>query len=104
MYALVEIKGRQYKAEKGSLLKVDNIDAEAGASLSFDSVLLISSEGNVKVGAPYVEGASVKTKVEDQIKGKKIRIFRYKRRKNYARRQGHRQKYTLVRVEEILGA
>ncbi len=104
MYALVEIKGKQYKAEKGTLLKVDKIDAEEGSALEFDSVLLINTDGDVKVGAPYVDGASVKAKVEDHTKGKKIRIFRYKRRKNYARKMGHRQQYTTVRVEEILGA
>ena len=104
MYALVEIKGKQYKAEKGTLLRVDKIDAEEGSALEFDSVLMISGEGDVKVGAPYVDGASVKAKVEEHTKGKKIRIFRYKRRKNYARRMGHRQKYTMVRVEDILGA
>ncbi|MBI9102801.1 MAG: 50S ribosomal protein L21 [Spirochaetales bacterium] len=103
MYALVEIKGKQYKAEKGTLLRVDKIDAEEGSALEFDSVLMISGEGDVKVGAPYVDGASVKAKVEEHTKGKKIRIFRYKRRKNYARRMGHRQKYTMVRVEDILG-
>lgn len=104
MYALVEIKGKQYKAEKGTLLKVDKIDAEEGTALEFASVLFISGDGDVKVGAPYVDGALVKAKVEDHTKGKKVRIFRYKKRKNYARRMGHRQQYTLVRVEDILGA
>ena len=104
MYALVEIKGKQYKAEKGALLKVDKIEAEEGTALEFDSVLLLSSEGDVKVGSPYVDGAKITAKVEDHTKGKKVRIFRYKRRKNYARRMGHRQNYTLVRVEEIVGA
>jgi large subunit ribosomal protein L21 len=104
MYALVEIRGKQYKAEKGVLLQVDKIEAEAGEALSFDSVLLINNDGQVKVGLPYVAGASIKTKVEGQTKGKKVRVYHYKRRKNYARRQGHRQQYTLVRVEDILGA
>ena len=104
MYALVEIKGKQYKAEKGSLIKVDKIDAEEGSSLEFASVLMISGEGDAKVGTPYVDGAVVKAKVEEHTKGKKINIFRYKRRKNYARRMGHRQQYTVVKVEDILGA
>lgn len=104
MYALVEIKGKQYKAEKGNLIKVDKIDAEEGSAIEFDSVLMISGEGDVKVGSPYVDGASIKAKVEEHTKGKKVRIFRYKRRKNYARRMGHRQQYTMVRVEDILGA
>ena len=105
MYALVEIKGKQYKAEKGALLRVDRIaEAEEGSDIEFDSVMLISGEGDVKVGSPYVDGAKVKGKVEIQGLGKKLKIFRYKRRKNHSRRMGHRQKYTFFRVEEILGA
>ena len=104
MYALVEIKGKQYKAEKGALLRVDKIEAEDGSALNFDSVLLISNGADVKVGTPYVKGASIKTKVEGETQGDKVRIFKYIRRKNYAKRQGHRQQYTLVRVEDILGA
>lgn len=104
MYALVEIKGKQYKAEKGALLRVDRIAAEEGDALEFDSVLMISGEGDAKVGTPYVEGAKVKGKVEIQGMGKKLKIFRYQRRKNNSRRIGHRQKYTFFRVEDILGA
>jgi len=103
MYALVEIKGKQYKAEKGALLRVDRIDAEEGSALEFDSVLMVSAEGDTKVGAPYVDGAKVKSTVEIQGMGKKLKIFRYKRRKNSSRRMGHRQKYTFLRVEEIQG-
>ena len=104
MYALVEIKGKQYKAEKGALLRVDRIaEAEEGSSLEFDSVLMVSGD-DVKVGTPYVDGAKVKGKVEIQGMGKKLRIFRYQRRKNNSRRIGHRQKYTFIRVEEIVGA
>jgi len=103
MYALVEIKGKQYKAEKGSLLQVDKIEGETGDKLEFDSVLMLSGD-EVKVGTPYVDGAKVKVTLEDQTKGKKVRIFKYKKRKNYSLRKGHRQKYTTVRVEEIIGA
>ncbi len=103
MYALVEIKGKQYKAEKGSLLRVDKIDSENGSKVEFDSVLFLSGD-DVKVGTPYVAGAKVTAVVEDQVKGKKVKIFKYKRRKNYSLRKGHRQKYTTVRVEDIVGA
>ena len=103
MYALVEIKGKQYKAEKGSLLEVDKIEGEKGDSVEFDSVLMLSGD-DVKVGTPYVEGAKVKVTLEEQTKGKKVKIFKYKRRKNYSLRKGHRQQYTKVRVEEIIGA
>lgn len=103
MYALVEIKGKQYKAEKGALLRVDRIAAEEGSELEFDSVLMVSEEGDTKVGTPYVDGAKVKGKIEIQGMGKKLKIFRYKRRKNSTRRLGHRQKYSFFRVEEIKG-
>ena len=105
MYALVEIKGKQYKAEKGSLLRVDRMaEMEVGADIEFDSVMMIGGEDDAKIGTPYVEGAKVRGRVEIQGLGKKLKIFRYKRRKNYSRRMGHRQKYTFLRVEEILGA
>ncbi|HAK45435.1 MAG TPA: 50S ribosomal protein L21 [Spirochaeta sp.] len=103
MYALVEIKGKQYKAEKGSLLEVDKIDGETGDTVEFDSVLMLSGD-DVKVGTPYIDGAKVKVTLEEQTKGKKVKIFKYKKRKNYSLRKGHRQKYTMVRVEEIIGA
>ncbi len=103
MYALVEIKGKQYKAEKGSLLQVDKIEGEKGDTVEFDSVLMLSGD-DVKVGTPYVEGAKVKVTLEEQTKGKKVKIFKFKRRKNYSLKKGHRQQYTKVRVEEITGA
>ena len=104
MYALVEIKGKQYKAEKGAVLKVDRIDSEKGESLEFDKVLMLSNDSDVKIGTPYVEGIKVQGSVEDQIKDKKVIVFKYKRRKNYRRTQGHRQQYTLVKIKDIVGA
>jgi large subunit ribosomal protein L21 len=103
MYALVEIKGKQYKAEKGSLLKVDRFETEAGEQVEFDSVLLVSDDKKVQVGQPYVKGAKVKAVVEEHGKDKKILVFKYKRRKNYRRTRGHRQQFSLLRVEEITG-
>ncbi len=104
MYALVEIKGKQYKAEKGSVLKVDKFDNQAGDKVEFDSVLLISGEGEPKVGTPYVEGAKVTAVVKDNVKDKKVKVLKFKRRKGYKKTQGHRQQYTLLEVESILGA
>jgi large subunit ribosomal protein L21 len=104
MYALVESKGKQYKAEKDSLLKIDRVEAEKGQVLEFDSVLLLNNEGKVKIGKPYVKGAKISTTVEDQKKDRKITIFKLKRRKGYRRKQGHRQNHTYVRVNEIVGA
>ena len=103
MYALVEIKGKQYKAAEGSLLKVDRFDTEAGKQVEFDSVLLVSDETKVHVGQPYVKGVKVKAVVEEHGKDKKILVFKFKKRKNYRRTRGHRQQFTLLRVQEISG-
>jgi large subunit ribosomal protein L21 len=102
MYAVVEINGKQYRAEKGDVLKVDRYEAEKGASLSLDKVLLLSGD-SVKVGSPYVAGAVVKATVQEEIKGDKIIVFKYKPKKDYRRTKGHRQPYTLLKVEEIQG-
>ena len=105
MYALVEFKGRQYKAEKGALIKVNKIDAEPGSKLDIDSVLLLSKdEANVVVGTPYVPGAKVSAVIESHAKDKKIIVFKYKSKKDYRRKQGHRQQYSVIKIEEITGA
>ncbi|TVQ36900.1 MAG: 50S ribosomal protein L21 [Spirochaetaceae bacterium] len=104
MYAMVEIAGKQYKAEPGSLLKVDRLAQDAGARLEFDSVLMLRDTETVKVGTPYVEGARVTAVIEEHGKDKKIVVFKYKRRKNYKRTRGHRQQYSVIRVGEIVGA
>ncbi|MDR2482344.1 MAG: 50S ribosomal protein L21 [Treponema sp.] len=103
MYALIEFKGKQYKAEKGAVLKVDRIDAEPGAALDIDSVLLLSGD-TVTVGSPYVEGVRVSATVESHIKDKKIIVFKYKPKKDYRRKQGHRQPYSLIKIVDIAGA
>jgi len=100
MYALVEFKGKQYKAEKGALLKVDRIDAEPGTAVNIDKVLLISGDA-VKVGSPYVEGAKVSATLESHEKDDKIIVFKYKPKKDYRRKQGHRQQYSVIKIGEI---
>jgi len=102
MYAVVEVNGKQYRAEKGAILRVDRFDAEKGSALSLDKVLLISGD-SVKVGLPYVAGAAVKTIVQDEVKGDKVLVFKYKPKKDYRRTHGHRERYTLLKVEEIVG-
>jgi large subunit ribosomal protein L21 len=103
MYALVEFKGRQYRAEKGAILKVDKIDAEPGSKLDIESVLLLSRDGaDVAIGSPYVAGARVSAVVEGHEKGKKIIIFKYKPKKDYRRKTGHRQQYSIIKVEDII--
>ncbi|MDR2743343.1 MAG: 50S ribosomal protein L21 [Treponema sp.] len=104
MYALVEFKGKQYKAEKGALLQVDRIDAEPGDALEIDSVLLLSkgdSPDSVTLGAPYVPGVKVSATVESHLKGDKIIVFKYKPKKDYRRKQGHRQQYSIIKIEDI---
>ena len=102
MYALVEYKGKQYKAEKGAVLTVDKLDAEKGAKIDVDSVLLVSDGDKVSVGTPYVKGAKVQIVVEDSFRDKKVLVFKYKSKKDYHRLIGHRQNYTNVRVEDIV--
>ncbi|MCI5645109.1 MAG: 50S ribosomal protein L21 [Treponema porcinum] len=102
MYALVEYKGKQYKAEKGAVLSVDKLDAEKGAKIDVDTVLLVSDGDKISVGAPYVKGAKVQIVVEDSFRDKKVLVFKYKSKKDYHRLIGHRQNYTNVRVEDIV--
>src|SRR5215470_3783893 len=99
MYALVEFMGKQYKAEKGAMLKVDKIDAEPGTAVNIDKVLLISGD-SVKVGSPYVSGAKVSATVESHGKDSKIIVFKYKPKKDYRRKQGHRQQYSIIKIGE----
>ena len=103
MYALIEFKGKQYKAEKGAILQVDKIDAEPGSVVDIDSVLLISGD-TVSVGAPYVKGAKVQAVVEDHKKADKIIVFKYKQKKDYRRKHGHRQQYSVIKIQDIVGA
>lgn len=104
MYALVDIKGKQYKAEKGETLKVDRLENETGDAVEFNTVLMVGGVDSVKVGTPYVKGVTVKATVEDQLKDKKVVVYKYKRRKGYHKKQGHRQQYSLIKVEDIVGA
>ena len=103
MYAMVEIQGGQYKAEKGARLTVQKVSAEKGDVVKLDKVLLVRDEKNVKVGEPYVKGASVKGVVEEHTRGPKLIVRKYKRRKRYKRTQGHKQHFSRVRIEEISG-
>ena len=100
MYALVEFKGKQYKVEKGALLKVDKIDAEPGTKLDIDTVLLVSGDA-ITVGSPYVKGAKISATVESHGKDDKIIVFKYKPKKDYRRKQGHRQQYSILKIGDI---
>ena len=100
MYAIIESCGRQYKVAEGDVVFFEKLDAEEGKKVTFDKVVLVSDK-NVEVGAPYVKGAKVEGKVVAQGKGKKIIVFKYKPKKNYRRTQGHRQPYTKVEITSI---
>ena len=101
MYATIEFKGKQYKAEKDVVLTVDKLDAEKGTKIDIDTVLLVSDGDKISVGAPYVKGAKVTVVVEESFKDKKVLVFKYKSKKDYHRTIGHRQQYTKVRVESV---
>jgi large subunit ribosomal protein L21 len=103
MYALVEIKGKQYKAEEGALLKVSKIDLESGKTVEFESVLAVRTDDKISFGGPYVKGAKVTAVLEGHGKDDKITVFKYKRRKDYRRKQGHRQEFSLLRVKSVKG-
>ena len=100
MYAIIEFKGKQYRVEKGAVLKVDRIHAEPGAQVDIDSVLLVSDE-TVSVGAPYVSGAKVEAVIESHGKDRKITVFKYKPKKDYRRKRGHRQQFSLIKIGDI---
>lgn len=101
-YAIVETGGKQYRAEEGKTLTVDLLPAKVGDSVILKSVLLVvDDDDKVMIGSPKLEGATLKTTVVDQIKGKKILVFKYKPKNNYRRHTGHRQKYTQLLVESI---
>ncbi len=96
MYAIVDIAGQQFKVEKDNKIFVNRLKAEQGASLSFDKVLLIDEDGKIKIGSPYVEGASVKAKVLEHLKGDKVIVFKKIRRKGFDKKNGHRQYLTQI--------
>ena len=101
MYAIFKALGKQFRAEKGQTLRLPLMDKEPGDKLTFDEVLLSSDGDTIKAGAPFVKGASVEVEVLGQVKGDKLYIFKFKRRKNYRRKTGHRQKYTEVRITDV---
>lgn len=101
MYAVIETGGKQYKVQEGDVVFVEKLDAEDGATITFDRVLAISSEGSVTFGKPLVENASVAAKILGQGKEKKIIVFKYKAKKGYRNKTGHRQPYTKVQIDKI---
>lgn len=100
MYAIIETGGKQIKVEEGQAIFIEKLDTVEGETVTFDKVLFVGGD-NVKVGSPVVEGATVTAKVEKQGRAKKIIVFKYKAKKNYRKKQGHRQPFTKVVIEKI---
>jgi large subunit ribosomal protein L21 len=101
MYAVIQTGGKQYRVAEGDTLKVEKIAADAGASVDIDKVLMVADGEDVKVGKPYVEGGTVTATVKAHGRGKKITIVKFRRRKQYLKRQGHRQWFTELEITGI---
>ncbi len=103
MYAIIRSGGKQYRAEVGATIDVDRLPQAVGESVEISDVLLIANDDDARIGQPRVEGALVRATVVDQFRGKKIIVYKYRQRTNYRRKQGHRQYYTRLRIEDISG-
>lgn len=101
MYAVFKTGGKQYRATTGDILKVEKIEAEKGATVELDQVLMVGEGEDVKVGAPYLEGGKVTATVVDHGRHKKIKVIKFKRRKNYRKQMGHRQYFTQIEITGI---
>jgi large subunit ribosomal protein L21 len=103
MYAVIETGGKQYRVSEGDIIRVEKLAADVGSKIDFDRILMVGVGEQVKVGTPLVNGASVTGTVIEQDRHRKIVVFKMKRRKNYRRKQGHRQDFTGVKIETIKG-
>jgi large subunit ribosomal protein L21 len=101
VYAIVRTGGKQYRVEPGEVVHLERLDAEVGASVTLDDVLLVGGDDGVQVGAPRLENAAVVGTVVEQGRDRKVRVFKHKRRKHYRRTKGHRQPFTAVRIERV---
>jgi large subunit ribosomal protein L21 len=104
MYALIKTGGKQYRVEEGQTLRVEKIDAEPGASVTLDQVLMIADGDHITLGAPYVQGGSVSATVRNQARARKVEIVKFRRRKHYRRQMGHRQYFTELQITGINSA
>lgn len=103
MYAVIQTGGKQYKVTEGEVLRVEKLAGQAGDKVTIDQVLMIKDDNGVRIGSPIVQDARVTAEVMEQGRGKKIVVYKYKRRKNYRRKQGHRQAFTKIKIEKIEG-
>lgn len=103
MYAVVETGGKQYRVQEGDVITVEKLNIEDGAKVVFDKVLVAGEGADIKVGKPYIEGCTVEGTAVESGKGPKVVIFKYKAKKDYRKKQGHRQPYTMVKIESLGG-
>lgn len=103
MYAVIESGGKQHRVEPGEVLKLEKLDADAGATIDFDKVMLIGEAGDIKVGTPYLDGGKVSAEVVSHGRHDKVTIIKMRRRKHYRRQAGHRQWFTQVKITDISG-
>ncbi len=101
MYAIIRTGGKQYRVNQGDVVRVERLPGEVGSTVTLEEVLLVGGEGDVRVGKPRLEGASVVGTVVEQDRDAKVRVFKYKKRKHYRRTKGHRQSFTALRIEAI---
>jgi large subunit ribosomal protein L21 len=101
MYAVIKTGGKQFQVSEGDVIQVEKLDGQAGDTVEFDEVLMLRTDDEIKIGTPTVQGVAVSATIVDQVKGKKIVVYKFKRRKDYRRKQGHRQKYTNLRIDSI---
>jgi large subunit ribosomal protein L21 len=104
MYAVFATGGKQYRATTGDILKIEKLDAEKGASVALDKVLMVGEGADVKVGSPYLEGGMVTATVVEHGRGDKIRIIKFKRRKHHMKKMGHRQDFTRIEITDIVAS
>ena len=101
MYAVIETGGKQYKVSEGDTIFVEKLDVEAGAQVELDKILAVGGDAELKIGAPYVDGAKVVAEAVKNGKSKKIIVYKYKPKKGYHKKQGHRQPYTKLEIKKI---
>ncbi len=101
MYAVIQTGGKQYRVSEGDVLKVEKLGLEDGATVELEKVLMISDGDDVRIGTPYIDGGKVTATVKSQGRGKKVKVLKFKRRKQYLKRQGHRQSYTELEITGI---
>jgi large subunit ribosomal protein L21 len=101
VYAIVRTGGKQYRVEKGDVLRVEKLDGAVGSKVTLEDVLFLGGEGEPRVGSPRLEGVSVAATVVEQDRDAKVRVFKYKKRKHYRRTRGHRQSFTALRIDAV---